>query len=166
MAKGYHSQNISSDKDLTSKNFNAKIGIVWARFNHKITNELKEGALRSLKKAGVHESQVVIMDVPGAVEIPVMAKAMIETGCDAVIALGAVIRGETTHYEFVCNSVERGCTHLALETGKPVVCGVLTVENEGQAMDRIGGSHGHKGEECGEVAIEMILKLRVLKHGE
>lgn len=161
MAKGYHSSNTLNHQEL-----NAKIGIVWARFNYKITHELKEGALRSLRKAGIPESQIRIMDVPGAIEIPVMAKAMVEKGVDAVITLGAVIRGETTHYEFVCNSVERGCTHLALKTGKPIVCGVLTVENEAQALDRIGGSHGHKGEECGEVAVEMILKLRMLKHGE
>ena len=88
---------------------------------------------------------------------------MLNQGCDAAIALGAVIRGETSHYDYVCQSVERGITQIMLETGKPIAFGVLTTENEQQALDRVGGNHGHKGEEAAQVALEMLGLLRDLK---
>lgn len=142
---------------------NCKVGIVRARFNQKITDELLAGALRVLKEQGLEESQIIAIEVPGAIEIPVACKALFQfKKVDAVIALGAVIRGETTHYESVCNSVERGCTQLALEFTKPVISGVLTVENDSQAWDRLGGSHGHKGEEASLAALEMISLLKGL----
>lgn len=141
-----------------------KIGVVVSRFNEKITNALKDGALEILEFAGLERNQIVTLQVPGAIEIPVACKALLKyQNVDAVIALGAVIRGETTHYESVCQSVERGCTLLALEFIKPVISGVLTVENEQQAVDRIGGSHGHKGKEAALAALEMIQLLRNLK---
>jgi 6,7-dimethyl-8-ribityllumazine synthase len=139
-----------------------KIAVVTARFNSDITSKLEEGALRMLAALGVKQSQIRIVSVPGAVEITTAARALLKSGSDAVIALGCVIRGETTHYESVVNAVDLGCTHLQLETGKPVVFGVLTTENLEQAIDRIGGHHGHKGEEAAEVAVEMVNLLRLI----
>lgn len=141
----------------------AKIGIVTARFNSDITSRLEEGALRTLKSMGVLERNIRIVSVPGAVEITVAAQALLKSGSDAVIALGCVIRGETTHYESVIGAVDTGLTHLQLEFGRPVVFGVLTTENLAQAVDRVGGHHGHKGEEAAEVAIEMIDVLNQIR---
>ena len=140
-----------------------KIGIVTARFNSDITSKLEEGALRVLSSLGVPEHGIRIVSVPGAVEIATAARALLKSGSDAVIALGCVIRGETTHYESVIHAVDTGLTHLQMETGKPVVFGVLTTENLDQAIDRIGGHHGHKGEESAEVAVEMVNLLKSLK---
>lgn len=140
----------------------AKIGIVTARFNRDITSKLEEGALRTLKSLGVVEKNIRVVSVPGAVEIAVAARALLKSGSDAVIALGCVIRGETTHYESVIHVVDTGCTHLQMEFGRPVVFGVLTTENLEQAIDRIGGHHGHKGEEAAEVAVEMINLLKAV----
>jgi 6,7-dimethyl-8-ribityllumazine synthase len=133
-----------------------KIGLVTSRFNHEITEVLEAGAFERLLELGLKPEQLIRTRVPGAVEIPLVARTLIDRGCDAVVALGAVIRGETTHYESVCQAVERGCTQVMLETKKPVVFGVLTTENEDQARDRIGGAHGHKGRDAAEVAVEML----------
>lgn len=138
------------------------IGIVTSRFNSEITEKLLEGALEILEEAPVKIDSV---KVPGAVEIPIVCKALLEAGCDGVVALGAVIRGETSHYDYVCSSVERGITQLMLETGKPIAFGVLTTENEKQALDRVGGRHGHKGQEAAEVVLEMVGLLADLKRG-
>ena len=140
-----------------------KIGVVTARWNAHITDQLEAGALAELKKQGCTGIQAV--RVPGAFEIPLAARALIEAGCDGVVALGCVIRGETTHYDYVCSSVERGCTELQLRTGRPVGFGILTTENEAQALDRIGGKHGHKGVECAQVVVEMIHLLSRIEHG-
>lgn len=138
-----------------------KVGIVTARFNSDITSKLEEGALRTLKSLGVIDKNIRIASVPGAVEITVAARALLKSGSDAVIALGCVIRGETTHYESVIHVVDTGCTHLQLEFGRPVVFGVLTTETLEQALDRIGGHHGHKGEEAAEAAVEMVNLLKL-----
>ena len=140
-------------------NSNWRIGIVTSRFNEEITSKLREGALTRLQELKIAESQILSLSVPGAIEIPIIAQALLKKGCDAVIALGAVVRGETAHFDYVCNSVERGCTQLALEFGRPVIFGVLTTDTEEQAMDRVGGHHGHKGREAADVAIEMIQLL-------
>lgn len=134
----------------------AVIGLVTSRFNAEITEKLEEGALARLHEAGVKPSQIARVRVPGAYEIPLAARWLLEQGCAGIIALGAVIRGETSHYDYVCNAVERGCTKLQIETGRPVVFGVLTTENEDQALARAGGAHGHKGREAAEVALEML----------
>lgn len=133
---------------------NYKVGVVTGRFNREVTEKLEQGCLQKLKAIGI--TDIVDVTVPGAFEIPLAAQALLESGCDGVIALGAVIRGETSHYDYVCNAVERGCTELQLKYGKPVTFGVLTTENEEQAFDRVGGKHGHKGEEAAAVCIEMI----------
>ena len=121
---------------------------------------LLDGALRVLEDANV---EIFSVKVPGAVEIPLACKALLEAGCEGIVALGAVIRGETSHYDYVCTSVERGITTLMLDTGKPIGFGVLTTENEEQAFDRVGGKHGHKGEEAAQVVLEMVGLLKDLK---
>lgn len=107
--------------------------------------------------------EVYAVRVPGAVEIPLACQALFDKGCDGVVALGAVIRGETSHYDYVCTSVERGVTTLMLDYKKPIGFGVLTTENDEQALDRAGGKHGNKGAEAAEVVIEMIGLLNDLK---
>jgi 6,7-dimethyl-8-ribityllumazine synthase len=146
---------------VTSKSW--KVGVVTARFNSKITDKLLEGALRRLNELGVNDKQIVSVYVPGAYEIPLAASWLLDQKCDGVIALGAVIRGETSHYDYVCTAVERGCTTLQLQSKKPVVFGVLTTENEEQAINRIGGLHGHKGEEAALVLVEMLSLKQTLK---
>jgi 6,7-dimethyl-8-ribityllumazine synthase len=133
-----------------------KVGIVTAHFNNNITDELLRGVLRQLKKIGVNDNRIQSVRVPGAVEVPLAASWLLQNGVDGVITLGCVIRGETPHFDYVCQSVERGCTMLQLEQSKPVVFGVLTTENLQQAQDRIGGRHGHKGEEAADTLIEML----------
>lgn len=141
-----------------------KIGIVVAEFNRDVTSKLEEGALAFLKEKGLKPKNIEVIHVPGAFEIPLIAKALLKTKkIDAVIALGAVIRGETTHYDYVCQAVERGCTQLQLEFVKPVVFGILTTENEEQAFDRVGGKHGHKGRDAAETALRMVEALKNIK---
>jgi 6,7-dimethyl-8-ribityllumazine synthase len=143
-----------------SSNKRLRIGVVTSRFNHEVTEMLLDGALRVLEDANV---EIFSVKVPGAVEIPLACKALLEAGCEGIVALGAVIRGETSHYDYVCTSVERGITTLMLDTGKPIGFGVLTTENEEQAFDRVGGKHGHKGEEAAQVVLEMVGLLKDLK---
>ncbi len=133
-----------------------KVGLVTARFNHEITEALETGAFERLLEIGLKTDQIVRVRVPGAVEIPLAAQTLLDRGFDGVIALGAVIRGETTHYDYVCNSVERGCSQVMLNFKKPVVFGVLTTEDEEQAQARIGGAHGHKGRDAADVLVEML----------
>lgn len=140
---------------------NLTIGVVTSRFNEEVTAKLEEGALDYLES--IEGVEVLAVRVPGAVEIPLACKALFDAGCAGVVALGAVIRGETSHYDVVCNSVERGVTQLMLETGKPIGFGVLTTDNDEQAMDRVGGKHGHKGVEAAQVTMEMIGLLGELK---
>jgi 6,7-dimethyl-8-ribityllumazine synthase len=139
-----------------------KIGIVTARFNSEITERLESGAFERLIELGLKSEQIVRVRVPGAVEIPLAAQRLIERECDAVIALGAVIQGDTKHFDYVCQAVERGCTQVMLETKKPVIFGVLTTDNEKQAEERVGGSHGHKGRDAADCAVEMINLLEMM----
>lgn len=139
-----------------------KIGVVTARWNAEITDELLKGALGELERH-LSPEQIISVRVPGTIEIPVVCKALLkDQKVDAVIALGAVIRGETTHYESVCQIFDQGVSQLSLEFTRPVISGVLTVENEKQAWDRLGGSHGHKGKEAGLAALEMVHLLKGL----
>tara|TARA_B100000749_G_scaffold280887_1_gene279776 strand:+ start:7462 stop:7926 length:465 start_codon:yes stop_codon:yes gene_type:complete len=140
-----------------------KIGVVTSRFNEPVTSKLQEGALGKLKELGINDDKVISVTVPGAVEIPLAAKALLEQGCDGVVTIGAVIRGDTAHFDYVCNSVERGCTELQLQYMKPVAFGVITTENAEQAYARAGGDKGNKGAEAAEVAIEMIQLIKKLK---
>jgi 6,7-dimethyl-8-ribityllumazine synthase len=145
------------DLDATGMRF----AVVVARFNRDITEALLEGAERVLRK---HDAaDVSIAWVPGAFEAPLVAKRFAESGTvDAVICLGAVIRGETAHFEYVAGETAAGITRTALDTGVPVIFGVLTVDDRVQARDRLGGREGHKGEEAAATAIEMVSLLRTL----
>ncbi|WP_413580540.1 6,7-dimethyl-8-ribityllumazine synthase [Bdellovibrio sp. HCB288] len=134
---------------------NIKVGVVTARWNSEITQKLEEGAISYLESCEGVEIYAAL--VPGAVEIPLACQAFLDAGCDGVVALGAVIRGETSHYDYVCNSVTDGLTRLMLDYKKPIGFGVLTTENEEQAMARTGSAeHMNKGEESAQVVMEMI----------
>ncbi|MDU0939770.1 MAG: 6,7-dimethyl-8-ribityllumazine synthase [Clostridiales bacterium] len=134
-----------------------KVGIVASRFNEFITNKLLSGAVDGLVRHGVDESNITAAWIPGAFEIPVVAQKMARSGkYDAVICVGAVIRGSTTHYDYVCNEVSKGIAHVSLETGIPVMFGVVTTENIEQAIERAGTKAGNKGYDCALSAIEMV----------
>ena len=134
-----------------------KVGIVVARFNEFITSKLLGGAIDGLQRENVNPDDIDVAWVPGAFEIPLIARKMAESGkYDAVIALGAVIRGATSHYDYVCNEVSKGIAQVSLESGLPVLFGVLTTENIEQAVERSGSKAGNKGTECALAAIEMI----------
>lgn len=144
-------------------NNNIRIGIVCARFNEFITSKLLGGAQDALERHDILEDDVEIAWVPGAFEIPLAAKKMAESGrYDAVICLGAVIRGNTSHYDYVCNEVSKGIAQVSLSSGIPVMFGVVTTENIEQAVERAGTKAGNKGYDCALGAIEMVNLLRQL----
>ncbi len=133
-----------------------RIAVVVSRFNDDITGALLDGALSTLREAGLPEEALTLVSVPGAFELPVTAKALASRGdCDAVICLGAVIRGDTPHFDYVAGEAAAGLMDASLYTGIPIIFGVLTVDTHSQAIDRVGGSEGHKGEEAAATAIEM-----------
>ena len=143
-----------------------KVGIIVARFNEFITSKLLSGALDTLTRHEVKEENIQVAWVPGAFEIPLIASKMAESGkYDAVICLGAVIRGSTSHYDYVCNEVSKGIASVSLKSGIPVMFGVLTTENIEQAIERAGSRAGNKGSECAEGAIEMVNLIREIQKG-
>ena len=140
---------------------NIKIGIVAARFNEFITSKLLSGAIDGLERHNVAKNDIDVAWVPGAFEIPLIAKKMAESGkYDAVICLGAVIRGATSHYDYVCNEVSKGVASVSLSSGIPVMFGVVTTENIEQAIERAGTKAGNKGYDCALGAIEMVNLIR------
>ena len=139
----------------------ASMTIVVARFNEFVVDSLLKGALDTLKRHGVQEKQITIVKVPGAFELPLAAKKAAEVdGCDAVIVLGAVIRGGTPHFDYVAGQAASGVSQVALETKKPVVFGLLTTDTIEQAIERSGTKAGNKGADAALTAIEMISLLR------
>lgn len=139
-----------------------RVCIVVARWNEFVTRKLLEGAESQLGERGVKKDDVTVAWVPGAFEVPTAAKWAASSGnFDAVICLGAVIRGETAHFEYVAGGAAEGIAAVSRETGVPVIFGVLTVDNVEQALSRTGGKDGHKGEESAQAAIEMA-RLRTL----
>jgi 6,7-dimethyl-8-ribityllumazine synthase len=140
-----------------------KIGVVPSRFNTEITEKLETGAIDFLEGLTNLKPEILVVRVPGVVEIPIAAQALLDRGCEGVVALGCVIRGDTSHYDYVCDSVTEGVTRLMLDHKKPIGFGVLTTENEAQAMDRAGGKMGNKGQEAAEVVLEMIGLLKSIK---
>ena len=133
-----------------------KVGIIVGRFNEFINDKLLSGALDGLKRHGVSEENIDIAWVPGAFEVPFIAKKMAESKkYDAVIGLGTVIRGATTHYDYVCNEAAKGIAKISLETGIPVIFGIVTTENIEQAIERAGTKAGNKGYDSAISAIEM-----------
>ena len=142
---------------------NMRIGIVAARFNEFITSKLVAGAQDALRRHNVSEEDVDVAWVPGAFEIPLIASEMAKCGkYDAVICVGAVIRGDTTHYDYVCNEVSKGIAQVGLATGVPVLFGVITTENIEQAIARAGSKAGNKGYDCALSAIEMVNLMKQL----
>ncbi|QBK26968.1 6,7-dimethyl-8-ribityllumazine synthase [Ureibacillus thermophilus] len=141
-----------------------KIGIVVGRFNEFITKKLLEGAMDGLKRHGVDEENIDVAWVPGAFEIPFIAKQMAETGeYDSIIGLGTVIRGATTHYDYVCNEVAKGIAQVSLQTNVPVIFGLVTTENIEQAIERAGTKAGNKGFDAAVSAIEMANLKKMFK---
>ena len=141
-----------------------KVGIVVARFNEFITSKLLSGAIDGLVRHDVNEDDVDVAWVPGAFEIPLVASKMAKSRkYDAVICLGAVIRGSTSHYDYVCNEVSKGIAAVSMENDIPVIFGVITTENIEQAIERSGSKAGNKGYECALGAIEMVNLIRKIK---
>lgn len=142
------------------------VAIVVSRFNEEVTNRLYEGALQRLKELQIPNEYITIAWVPGAVEIPVIVKQLaMSKKFAAIIALGAIIRGETGHYDFVSKQVSDGCQTVALDCNLPVIFGVLTTENLDQALDRSGGKHSHAGRSSVDAAFEMVSVLEQLQLG-
>lgn len=141
-----------------------KYGIVAGRFNEFIVGKLVSGCLDALKRHGVQEDEVDVAWVPGAFELPLIAQKMAESGkYDAVITLGAVIRGATPHFDFVCNEAAKGVAQVGMKTGVPTIFGVLTTDSIEQAIERAGTKAGNKGWEAATTAIEMANLTKQLK---
>jgi 6,7-dimethyl-8-ribityllumazine synthase len=143
-----------------------RVAVVAARFNETVTSALVEGALAGLVKHGVAEDAITVAWVPGAFEIPIVARRFAASGAvDAVICLGAVIRGETAHFELVANEAARGIAQVSFETGVPCIFEVLATDDLAQAQARAGGAHGNKGWDAAEDALEMAALLRAVDEG-
>ena len=143
---------------------NIRVGVVCARFNDFIVSRLLAGCEDTLLRHGVREEDIAVAWVPGAFEIPLIASKMAKSGkYDAVIALGAVIRGSTSHYDYVCSEVSKGVANVALSSDIPVMFGVLTTDTIEQAIERAGTKAGNKGSECAQGAIEMVNLIRELE---
>ncbi|SMC27723.1 6,7-dimethyl-8-ribityllumazine synthase [Clostridium acidisoli DSM 12555] len=141
-----------------------KIGIVAGRFNEFIVSKLVAGAIDGLKRHGVEDEEIDIAWVPGAFEIPLVADKMTKSDkYDAVICLGAVIKGSTSHYDYVCAEVSKGVAQVGLKSGKPVIFGVLTTDSIEQAIERAGTKAGNKGYDAAVSAIEMANLLKSIK---
>lgn len=132
-----------------------KYAVVVARFNHFITDRLVEGCLDTLKRHGVKDEEIEIIRVPGAFEIPLAAQKASKKDYDAIITLGAVIRGDTPHFDYVCAEVSKGVANVSLNTGKPIIFGVITTDTIDQAIQRAGVKSGNKGIDAALSAIEM-----------
>lgn len=164
MADIANSKLLSNNTGILKKN--ACVVLVKTEWNAAFVDQLERGAIAELEKQGV--KQIIVLTVPGAVEIPFGIKAYWENAAkknkpDAFIALGCVIKGDTPHFDYVCKFVTDGILMLNLQLPVPVIFGVLTVNNEDQAIERIGGKHGHKGEEAAITAIKMISLIRSIK---
>ena len=144
-----------------------RIGLLASRFNETITKSLLDGALSALRRHGLDDASITVAWVPGAFELPLTAKRLAASGeFDAIVCLGAVIRGATTHYDYVCGQAAAGCARVSLDTGVPVIFGVLTTENIEQAIERSGTKAGNKGFDSAVAAIEMADLLRQLPKGQ
>jgi 6,7-dimethyl-8-ribityllumazine synthase len=152
MAKNLQSKKVKMELDAAGLRF----ALVVSRFNSMITDRLLKGAMDALQRSGAAEADVEVVVVPGAFELPLAAKKLASTGkYDALIAIGCVIRGETSHYDYVCSETARGLQLAQMDTGVPIIFCVLTCETQKQAMARAGGNDGNKGYDCGLAAVEM-----------
>jgi 6,7-dimethyl-8-ribityllumazine synthase len=151
---------IISAKDITEP---FSVALVVSRFNEQVTHCLFEGAIQRLKELEIPNDYITVVWVPGAIEIPITAKQLARSEKYAVIiALGAVVRGETSHFNFVCQQVSDGCQQVALDYNLPLIFGLLTTETLQQALDRAGGKHSHAGREAVDAAFEMVSVLQQL----
>lgn len=143
-----------------------RLAVVVARFNAHVTGKLYDGCRDELGGCGLDLDSMTSVEVPGCFELPIVAKTLAASGrYDAVICLGAVIRGDTPHFDYVSSETASGLQRAALDTGVPVIFGVLTTDNEEQAIERAGGSAGHKGRDAALTAIEMVHTMRRLRGG-
>ena len=141
-----------------------RFGIIQSKFNEFITKKLLDGCLKELAKNEISEKNIDVIKVPGTFEIPTAAKNLIDLKkYSAIICLGCVIRGETTHYDHICNAVSNQLSYLGATTGLPIIFGIITCENTDQALDRAGGKKGNKGQEAAIAAIEMVSNLKQLQ---
>lgn len=145
---------------------NTRFGIIVSRWNELVTNALLDGALTTLQAQGVEKNQIEIVRVPGCFEIPLAAKTLARSGkFDALICLGAVIRGETTHHEYIANEAISGIGKISYEFDLPIGMGILTTDTLNQALERAGGKGGNKGREAALAAMEMVNFIREQKKG-
>ena len=157
---------MSGDKSAFSGNLPAdatglRFAVITARFNREITDRLRDSAIRTLIDAGAADRDIAVFEVPGCFEIPIVAKRLAESGrFDAIIALGAVIRGETPHFDYVANEAAAGVARAAYDTGVPVSFGILTTDSLAQAAARAGGPRGNKGTEAALTAVELARLLK------
>ncbi len=152
------------DLNSVSSASQMKFGIVVAEWNYEITGALAQGAVDTLKKHGATDENIIVKHVPGTFELTLGAQFLAEfTGVDAIIALGCVIQGETRHFDFICAGVTQGITSLNIKYNKPFIFGVLTTDNQQQALDRAGGRLGNKGDEAAVTAIKMLALKNDLK---
>ena len=149
----YSSQNFLNE-EIRLPHTNFKIGVVTALWNSEITSKLKAGALDTLQKAGI--TNITVWDVPGSYELVYAANKLASEGLDAVICLGVVIQGETRHFDFICDAVANGIANIIIQHNIPVAFGLLTTENQQQAVERSGGKHGHKGEEAAWTVLKLL----------
>ena len=146
----YQTSNIKDAKGI-------RIGLSLAKWNQEITDALYQGAIETLIQHGVNQDDIITYPVPGSFELPLGAQWLFENkDVDAVLCIGCVIQGETRHFDFICHSVSNGIMDLNLKFSKPVIFGVLTTENQQQALDRAGGKHGNKGIEAAATALQML----------
>ena len=142
---------------MIEKKNNIEIAIVASNFNRNIVDRLYNGAISTLEKNGISEEEIEIIRVPGAFEIPVTVKTLLnKKQYDVIITLGVIIRGETPHFEYIANECVHGISQLAIKTGIPIIFGVLTVDNREQAMDRSGNTGKNKGVEAAQAALDMV----------
>ena len=143
---------------------NSQFGIVVSKFNELVTSRLLEGALQALRQGGASDQQIQVVRVPGAFEIPLVARHLAKTGrFNAIICLGAVIRGETAHFDYICTQASQGIAQAALDTGIPVIFGVLTTNTVEQALERAGTPERNRGTHAAQAAIEMATLMNRVK---
>ena len=148
--------------NVTEISINSRYGILSTQWNKFVVDVMLESAEKELTSQGVEPKNIIKIEVPGAYELPLAAKRMLENNIDAVIALGAVIKGETPHFDFVSSSCANGLTSVSLEANKPVLFGVLTTETEEQAIQRADPKEGNKGAEVAQSAMELLEQLASL----
>jgi 6,7-dimethyl-8-ribityllumazine synthase len=151
----YQSQTFLNESlDLSQTDL--KVGVVTAMWNSEITEKLKAGALKTLEESGLNRKNIVVWDVPGSYELIYGANYLATRGLDAIICLGVVIQGETRHFDFICDAVANGLANVEIKHNIPVAFGVLTTDNQEQALERAGGKHGHKGEEAAWTVLKTL----------